>query len=183
MYMFAGGETALAQKCLLRARLLTLTIHGEDHPYVATLDVMLLHLCIPAQKRNDFFYTMVIDNIYLWTILLFFADLSWVGVGRRSVRTVLKERPQTNHLLLRPRKRARCSQVRCQLYSHFTRNCFTPFSNIVTIFLLSCLCSQHLLAQWMCSKGDYRSAMTHEKEALAVFTSMVSSLYRKWRDG
>ncbi|XP_041854801.1 clustered mitochondria protein homolog isoform X2 [Melanotaenia boesemani] len=32
--------------------------------------------------------------------------------------------------------------------------------------------SQHLLAQWMCSKGDYRSAMTHEKEALTAFTSL-----------
>uniref|UniRef100_A0A672YDS7 Clustered mitochondria protein homolog n=1 Tax=Sphaeramia orbicularis TaxID=375764 RepID=A0A672YDS7_9TELE len=32
--------------------------------------------------------------------------------------------------------------------------------------------NQHLLAQWMCSKGDYRGAMTHEKEALAAFTSM-----------
>lgn len=39
VYMFAGGETSLAQKCFLRARLLTLTIHGEDHPYVATIDV------------------------------------------------------------------------------------------------------------------------------------------------
>ncbi|XP_040010315.1 clustered mitochondria protein homolog isoform X2 [Xiphias gladius] len=32
--------------------------------------------------------------------------------------------------------------------------------------------NQHLLAQWMCSKGDYRSAMTHEKEALNAFTSL-----------
>ncbi|XP_040050541.2 clustered mitochondria protein homolog isoform X2 [Gasterosteus aculeatus] len=32
--------------------------------------------------------------------------------------------------------------------------------------------NQQLLAQWMCSKGDYRSAMSHEKEALAAFTSM-----------
>ncbi|XP_068559636.1 clustered mitochondria protein homolog [Cebidichthys violaceus] len=33
--------------------------------------------------------------------------------------------------------------------------------------------NQHLLAQWMCSKGDYRSAMSHEKEALTAFTSML----------
>lgn len=26
----------------------------------------------------------------------------------------------------------------------------------------------------MCSKGDYRSAMTHEKEAFTAFTSLVS---------
>ncbi|XP_034026041.1 clustered mitochondria protein homolog [Thalassophryne amazonica] len=32
--------------------------------------------------------------------------------------------------------------------------------------------NQHLLAQWLCSKGDYRTAMTHEKDALAAFTSM-----------
>ncbi|XP_034728618.1 clustered mitochondria protein homolog isoform X2 [Etheostoma cragini] len=32
--------------------------------------------------------------------------------------------------------------------------------------------SQHLLAHWMCSKGDYRSAMTHEKEALTAFTML-----------
>ncbi|XP_070689423.1 clustered mitochondria protein homolog [Pempheris klunzingeri] len=33
--------------------------------------------------------------------------------------------------------------------------------------------NQHLLAQWMCSKGDYRSAMTHEKEALTAFTFLL----------
>uniref|UniRef100_A0A665TZD1 Clustered mitochondria protein homolog n=1 Tax=Echeneis naucrates TaxID=173247 RepID=A0A665TZD1_ECHNA len=32
--------------------------------------------------------------------------------------------------------------------------------------------NQHLLAQWMCSRGDYRSAMAHEKEALSAFTSL-----------
>ncbi|XP_074494222.1 clustered mitochondria protein homolog [Sebastes fasciatus] len=32
--------------------------------------------------------------------------------------------------------------------------------------------NQHLLAHWMCSKGDYRNAMTHEKEAVTAFTSM-----------
>uniref|UniRef100_A0A8D0ATA9 Clustered mitochondria protein homolog n=1 Tax=Sander lucioperca TaxID=283035 RepID=A0A8D0ATA9_SANLU len=32
--------------------------------------------------------------------------------------------------------------------------------------------NQHLLAYWMCSKGDYRSAMTHEKEALTAFTML-----------
>ncbi|XP_056130596.1 clustered mitochondria protein homolog [Lampris incognitus] len=31
--------------------------------------------------------------------------------------------------------------------------------------------SQHLLSQWMCSRGEYRSAMNHEKEALTAFTS------------
>ncbi|KAG7489609.1 hypothetical protein JOB18_016073 [Solea senegalensis] len=30
--------------------------------------------------------------------------------------------------------------------------------------------SQHLMAQWLCSKGEYRSAMSHEKEALAAST-------------
>ncbi|KAI3372888.1 hypothetical protein L3Q82_023340, partial [Scortum barcoo] len=30
--------------------------------------------------------------------------------------------------------------------------------------------NHHLLAQWMCSKGDYRGAMSHEKEALTAFT-------------
>ncbi|XP_013869880.1 clustered mitochondria protein homolog [Austrofundulus limnaeus] len=32
--------------------------------------------------------------------------------------------------------------------------------------------SQHLLSQWMCSRSDYRGAMTHEKEALSAFTSL-----------
>lgn len=32
--------------------------------------------------------------------------------------------------------------------------------------------NQHLMAQWMCTKGEYRSAMTHEKEALAAFTAL-----------
>ncbi|XP_077417265.1 clustered mitochondria protein homolog [Vanacampus margaritifer] len=41
VYVCAGGETNLAQKCLLRARLLLLTIHGEDHPYIARIDSCL----------------------------------------------------------------------------------------------------------------------------------------------
>lgn len=39
VYVYAGGEIALAQKCFLRARLLIQAVHGEDHPYTATLDV------------------------------------------------------------------------------------------------------------------------------------------------
>lgn len=37
--------------------------------------------------------------------------------------------------------------------------------------------NQHLLAQLMCSKGDYRSAMAHEKEALSAFTSMFGEVH------
>uniref|UniRef100_A0A674NJ73 Clustered mitochondria protein homolog n=1 Tax=Takifugu rubripes TaxID=31033 RepID=A0A674NJ73_TAKRU len=42
--------------------------------------------------------------------------------------------------------------------------------NALQLHIFSLMCSQHLLAQWMCIRGDYRSAMTHEKEALTVFT-------------
>ncbi|XP_068166681.1 clustered mitochondria protein homolog isoform X2 [Antennarius striatus] len=41
--------------------------------------------------------------------------------------------------------------------------------------------SQHLLSQWMCSKGDYRSAMTHEKEALTAFTCMFGEDHSQTR--
>ncbi|XP_023149940.2 clustered mitochondria protein homolog [Amphiprion ocellaris] len=41
--------------------------------------------------------------------------------------------------------------------------------------------SEHLLAQWMCSKGDYRNAMTHEKEALAAFTSLFGEDHAQTR--
>ncbi|XP_028269031.1 clustered mitochondria protein homolog [Parambassis ranga] len=41
--------------------------------------------------------------------------------------------------------------------------------------------NQHLLAQWMCSKGDYRAAMTHEKEALAAFTSLFGEDHAQTR--
>ncbi|XP_061624091.1 clustered mitochondria protein homolog isoform X1 [Phyllopteryx taeniolatus] len=32
--------------------------------------------------------------------------------------------------------------------------------------------SQHLVSQWLCTKGDYRGAMNHEKEALVAFTAL-----------
>nr|XP_057926888.1 clustered mitochondria protein homolog isoform X1 [Doryrhamphus excisus] len=32
--------------------------------------------------------------------------------------------------------------------------------------------TQHLMSQWLCSKGDYRGAMNHEKEAFSAFTSL-----------
>ncbi|KAK5871401.1 hypothetical protein PBY51_004285 [Eleginops maclovinus] len=41
--------------------------------------------------------------------------------------------------------------------------------------------SQHLVAHWMCSQGDYRSAMTHEKEALTAFTSMFGEDHAQTR--
>ncbi|XP_037633331.1 clustered mitochondria protein homolog isoform X2 [Sebastes umbrosus] len=94
------------QKCLLRARLLMLTVHGEDHPYTATLD-SCLGLMLPADQRGQF----------------------------------LKNALRLNTSFFGP-------------------------SNLHTAL------NQHLLAHWMCSKGDYRNAMTHEKEAVTAFTSM-----------
>uniref|UniRef100_A0A4W4FGN6 Si:ch211-166a6.5 n=1 Tax=Electrophorus electricus TaxID=8005 RepID=A0A4W4FGN6_ELEEL len=41
VYVLAGGETALALRCLYRAKILMLTTHGEDHPYTAVLDSSL----------------------------------------------------------------------------------------------------------------------------------------------
>ncbi|KAM4746327.1 LOW QUALITY PROTEIN: clustered mitochondria protein homolog [Anableps anableps] len=106
VYAYAGGETTLAQKCLLRARLLMLTVHGEDHPYTATLD-SCLGLILTEEQTGQF--------------LLNALKLNTSFFGPTDLHTAL---------------------------------------------------SHHLLAQWMCSKGDYRSAMTHEKEALSAFTSL-----------
>ncbi|XP_057213584.1 clustered mitochondria protein homolog isoform X1 [Triplophysa rosa] len=41
VYLFAGGEAALAQRCLYRAKVLLLTVHGGDHPYTAVIDASL----------------------------------------------------------------------------------------------------------------------------------------------
>ncbi|KAK2837331.1 hypothetical protein Q5P01_014543 [Channa striata] len=41
--------------------------------------------------------------------------------------------------------------------------------------------NQHLLAQWMCSKGDFRGAMTHEKEAFTAFTSLFGEDHQQTR--
>ncbi|XP_029016845.1 clustered mitochondria protein homolog [Betta splendens] len=115
VYMYAGGEVALAQKCLLRARLLMLTIHGEDHPYTATLD-SCLGLLLTGDQAGQFLQNALrLDTSFF---------------GPTALHTAL------NH---------------------------------------------HLLAQWMCSKGDYRSAMTHEKEALAAFTSLFGEDHAQTR--
>lgn len=44
VYLLAGGETALAQRCLYRAKVLQLTVHGADHPYTAVIDVSIIKL-------------------------------------------------------------------------------------------------------------------------------------------
>ncbi|XP_016356425.1 protein clueless-like [Sinocyclocheilus anshuiensis] len=41
VYLLAGGETALAQRCLYRAKVLLLAVHGADHPYTAVIDASL----------------------------------------------------------------------------------------------------------------------------------------------
>uniref|UniRef100_A0A6Q2XTC5 Clu domain-containing protein n=1 Tax=Esox lucius TaxID=8010 RepID=A0A6Q2XTC5_ESOLU len=106
VYVFAGGEAALAQRCLFRARLLMLTVHGEDHPYTATLD-SCLGLILPSEQAGQFLQSALKINTSFF--------------GPTSVHTAL---------------------------------------------------SQHLLSQWMCGVGDYRSAMKHEKEALSAFTNL-----------
>lgn len=106
VYVFAGGESALAQRCLFRARLLMLTVHGEDHPYTATLD-SCLGLVLPSEQAGQFLQSALKINTSFF--------------GPTDVHTAL---------------------------------------------------SQHLLSQWMCGMGDYRSAMNHEKEALSAFTSL-----------
>lgn len=55
VYLFAGGETALAQRCLYRAKVLLLTVHGGDHPYTAVIDVR-------ATKHNQ-------QTTFLWIII------------------------------------------------------------------------------------------------------------------
>lgn len=42
VYLLAGGETALAQRCLYRAKVLLLAVHGSDHPYTAVIDVNII---------------------------------------------------------------------------------------------------------------------------------------------
>ncbi|XP_077570768.1 clustered mitochondria protein homolog [Stigmatopora nigra] len=41
--------------------------------------------------------------------------------------------------------------------------------------------TQHLVSQWLCSKGDYRSAMNHEKEAFTAFTSLFDEEHPQTR--
>ncbi|MEQ2256265.1 hypothetical protein ILYODFUR_022538 [Ilyodon furcidens] len=107
VYAYAGGETTLAQKCLLRARLLMLTVHGEDHPYTATLD-SCLGLVLTEDQTGQFLKNALKLNTSFF--------------GPTDMHTAL---------------------------------------------------SHHLLAQWMCSKGDYRSAMSNEKEAFSAFMSLL----------
>ncbi|CAL8248249.1 unnamed protein product [Merluccius merluccius] len=115
VYMSAGGENALAQKCLLRARHLLLTIHGEDHPYIATLD-SCLGLLLPGDQAGSY-----LENALKLNMSFF---------GPMEIHTAF---------------------------------------------------NQHLLAQSLCSKGDYRAAMTHEKEALAAYSAMFGEDHKQTR--
>uniref|UniRef100_A0A3Q0SS89 Si:ch211-166a6.5 n=1 Tax=Amphilophus citrinellus TaxID=61819 RepID=A0A3Q0SS89_AMPCI len=56
--------------------------------------------------------------------------------------------------------------------SKFLKNALKLNTSFFGTTNLQTALNQHLLAQWMCRKGDYRSAMTHEKEALTAFTSL-----------
>lgn len=83
MYAYAGGETTLAQKCLLRARLLMLTVHGEDHPYTATLDVSQINLLKSNKEGNTGF-----AHGPVFSPTCFLVELPWPGADRRSNRPV-----------------------------------------------------------------------------------------------
>ncbi|XP_028852284.1 clustered mitochondria protein homolog [Denticeps clupeoides] len=113
VYMFAGGETSLAQRCLYRARLLMLLVHGEDHPYIATLDSSL-GLLLQGEPSLQYLQNALRVNTFFR--------------GAMDLTTAL------NH---------------------------------------------HLLAQRMCVAGDYRGAMTHEREALSAFQSKYGDDHRQ----
>ncbi|KAJ8414080.1 hypothetical protein AAFF_G00066780 [Aldrovandia affinis] len=105
VYVFAGGELGLAQRCLYRARLLMLLIHGEEHPYTATLDSSL-GLLLQGDQSIQFLQSAL--------------KLNTLFRGPTDLQTAL---------------------------------------------------NQHLLAQRLCTVGDYRGAMTHEREAMDAFQS------------
>lgn len=57
VYLLAGGETALAQRCLYRAKLLLLTVHGADHPYTAVIDVnIVVHYHVVSDPKEKYWF-------------------------------------------------------------------------------------------------------------------------------
>ncbi|XP_029103008.1 clustered mitochondria protein homolog isoform X2 [Scleropages formosus] len=113
VYVFAGRELSLAQRCLYRARLLMLQVHGEDHPYMATLDSSL---------------GLVLQGVLSVQYLQSALRLNTLFRGADDLHTAL------NH---------------------------------------------HLLAQRLCCVGDYRGAMAHERDALAIFQAKCGQTHQQ----
>uniref|UniRef100_W5MQ76 Si:ch211-166a6.5 n=1 Tax=Lepisosteus oculatus TaxID=7918 RepID=W5MQ76_LEPOC len=103
VYVCTGGELPLARRLLYRARLLLLLLHGEDHPYMATLDSSI-GLLLQGEQSVQFLQSAL----------------------RINTKFCGSDDPQT-------------------------------------------ALSHHLLAQALCSVGEYRSAMSQEKAALVVY--------------
>lgn len=123
-----------------------LTVHGEDHPYIATLDVCYNSLKISSSKKTKAFPLSKLTVFTFWKChSCLFAELSWVAVDRRSSRLVSKECTQTQHFLLWPHRSVYCSQVRYYLYIWLTFCRKSQHSSIFNVFstfpssLLSCV--------------------------------------------
>lgn len=105
MYLFAGGETALAQRCLYRAKVLLLTVHGRDHPYTAVIDVNII-------KHNQ----VITDPKKKFSMMMFISvspsGFSGIGSSGRTIITVSTERTETQQLLQRRHRPDNSSDVR-----------------------------------------------------------------------
>lgn len=114
VYVFAGGETALALRCLYRAKLLMLTVHGEDHPYTAVLDVSKA----PIPIDNHLLYTLTSLSINHASITvkpydtISLAEFFGLNIAGGTVPAVSTERTETQYYFQRCHGPYDCPKVR-----------------------------------------------------------------------
>uniref|UniRef100_A0A8D3BSF1 Clu domain-containing protein n=1 Tax=Scophthalmus maximus TaxID=52904 RepID=A0A8D3BSF1_SCOMX len=107
IYFYSG--TTLAQKCLLRARLLILTVHGEDHPFTATLDSCLgkrpslllppwsVYLCLRVRGKRNWFVCECYSYGYFFS--QFGEDHQQTGCSKEFLCTITKQAVQVERSL------------------------------------------------------------------------------------
>ncbi|XP_041095955.1 clustered mitochondria protein homolog [Polyodon spathula] len=117
LYQFSEGGVTVALRLLYRARYLLLLVHGEDHPYTATLDSnlgLILQVALQWELALQFLHSALDVNVKFR--------------GALSLHSAL---------------------------------------------------SHHLLAQAYYTKGDFRSAMAHEKEAHSIYRAQLGDSHEQ----
>ncbi|XP_019722469.1 clustered mitochondria protein homolog [Hippocampus comes] len=145
---FLQGKTAEARSVQLRAVVISERVLGFDHPFtIHQYTLLAVYVCAGGE-------TNLAQKCLLRARLLL---LTIHGEDHPYIARL----DSCLGLLLKGDQAGKYLKNALRLNTSF----FGP-TNLHTAL------TQHLVSQWLCSKGDYRGAMNHEKEALTAFTSL-----------
>ncbi|XP_051777330.1 clustered mitochondria protein homolog [Erpetoichthys calabaricus] len=166
LYCYADGAGAAALRLLGRARYLLLLVHGEDHPFTAIIDASN-----PRRILFFFLYQLVLGN-HAYCLAGYCEQIQCSHSEYSQIHS-----KQAEHCSWRRSNIGLVVQgtQQTEMAIRFLQNALIINKKFHGSKTLLTALSYHLLAQACYNKGDFRSAVTHEREAYNIYQEQLGN--------